>query len=77
MYSSTEADLTRFGQLNDGRAIPRLGLGTGKVTDQKSLDKMIGAAMEAGYRHFDCAEMYENEEKIGIALEKALKASGL
>lgn len=38
---------------------------------------MIGAAMEAGYRHFDCAEMYENEEKIGIALEIALKASGL
>jgi 2,5-diketo-D-gluconate reductase A len=77
MYSSTEADLTRFGQLNDGRAIPRLGLGTWKVTDQESLDKMIGAAMEAGYRHFDCAEMYENEEKIGIALEKALKACGV
>jgi diketogulonate reductase-like aldo/keto reductase len=38
---------------------------------------MIGAAMEAGYRHFDCAEMYENEEKIGIALEKALKACGV
>ena len=38
---------------------------------------MIGASMEAGYRHFDCAEMYENEEKIGIALEKALKACGV
>lgn len=38
---------------------------------------MILAAMEAGYRHFDCAEMYENEDKIGIALEKGLKACGV
>ena len=38
---------------------------------------MIDAAIEAGYRHYDCAEMYENEALIGNALEKAMKKHGV
>jgi alcohol dehydrogenase (NADP+) len=63
--------------LRDGRSIPQVGLGTWKITDQAVLDEAIDAAMEVGYRHFDCAEMYENEEKIGIALKKASKKHGV
>jgi diketogulonate reductase-like aldo/keto reductase len=63
--------------LRDGRSIPQVGLGTWKITDQAVLDEAIDAAMEVGYRHFDCAEMYENEEKIGISLKKACVKHGV
>jgi diketogulonate reductase-like aldo/keto reductase len=38
-----------------------VGLGTWKMTDLSTLDTAIDAAIESGYRHFDCAELYENE----------------
>ena len=37
------------------------------------MDEAIDAAIEAGFRHFDTAESYENEELIGNSLAKALK----
>lgn len=47
------------------------------MTDQATLDTAIDAALESGYRHFDCAELYENEELVGKALAKGLKKYGL
>lgn len=41
------------------------------MTDQETLDQAIDAAIEGGYRHFDCAELYENETMVGLALKKA------
>ena len=54
-------------QLANGVEIPQLGLGTWKVTDQAEFDKMFGAAVEAGYRHFDTAQAYNNEQMLGVA----------
>ena len=45
--------------------MPKIGLGTWKMNDQGTLDEAIDAAIEAGYRHFDCAELYENEPMVG------------
>ena len=54
-----------------------LGLGTWKMTDSSTLDTAIDAAIESGYRHFDCAELYENEQLVGDALKKACDKYGV
>lgn len=58
--------------LNDGRSIPQLGLGVYKVADDEA-ERVVGTALEAGYRHLDTAAFYGNETGVG----KALAASGL
>lgn len=55
--------------LNSGHIIPLVGLGTDKIYDQKSMDTAIKAALNTGYRHFDTAKVYGNEDLIGNALE--------
>lgn len=57
--------------LNNGVSFPALGLGVYKTTDKKEMRIAVEAALEAGYRSFDTAQMYENEDLLG----KALKAS--
>lgn len=58
--------------LNDGRAIPQLGFGTFQVPPEDT-ERVVSAALEAGYRHLDTAQMYGNEEAVG----RAIAASGL
>lgn len=53
----------------DGVAMPRLGLGTWPVTDREDCVQMVQKALDAGYRHLDTAQMYDNEEHVGEALE--------
>jgi diketogulonate reductase-like aldo/keto reductase len=54
-------------KLNDGNCIPVVGLGTMRVHKDAVL-----IALNAGYRHFDCADFYKNEESIGTALRNAI-----
>lgn len=42
--------------LCDGSQIPVLGLGTYDSLDEKELTTAITAAIDAGYRHFDCGK---------------------
>jgi alcohol dehydrogenase (NADP+) len=44
--------------------MPLIGFGTYKVSKVDS----IGSALEAGYRHFDCASVYGNEALVGEGL---------
>lgn len=64
-------------KLSDGREIPQIGLGTWKVTSLEEVEQAIDYAVSAGYRHFDTAEAYENEEQVGKGLKKALLKYGL
>ena len=50
--------------LNDGRAMPLLGLGTYKSTE-KEVEKAIVTAAKYGYRLIDTASSYKNEDSIG------------
>lgn len=56
--------------LNDGRAMPRLGLGTWPMDDAEA-ERAVGAAIEAGYRLIDTAARYGNERGVGRAVAAA------
>jgi diketogulonate reductase-like aldo/keto reductase len=58
--------------LNDGTAIPQVGFGVFKVPPEDT-QKVVLAALEAGYRHIDTAQMYRNEAGVGAAI----RASGI
>ena len=58
--------------LNDGTSIPQLGFGVFQVPPAETA-ATVTAALEAGYRHIDTAQMYGNEEGVG----EAIAASGI
>jgi diketogulonate reductase-like aldo/keto reductase len=53
-----------------GAAIPALGLGVYRMSDAE-VEAVVPAALEAGFRHFDTAQIYQNEAALGQALQKA------
>jgi len=59
--------------LNDGRLMPRLGLGLYKVPPGTDAEAAVRCALDAGYRHIDTAAIYGNEGDVG----RAIAASGL
>lgn len=56
--------------LNNGIEIPTVGLGIFNVKEAEELENAVEFALDAGYRSFDTAQMYENEQLIGQALKK-------
>jgi alcohol dehydrogenase (NADP+) len=63
--------------LNNGAGhIPALGFGT-LIPDPAVTRTATRAALDAGFRHFDCAERYRNEREVGEALEQGLAANGV
>ncbi|MBR0553731.1 aldo/keto reductase [Stakelama marina] len=50
--------------LNNGVTIPKLGLGTWMIDDEKSA-QVVRDAVQIGYRHFDTAQAYGNEHGVG------------
>ena len=60
--------------LYTGAQMPAIGLGTfgsDRVLAAEVAEAVEGAA-EAGYRHFDCASVYGNEDHIGRALRRVI-----
>ncbi|MFI0238638.1 aldo/keto reductase [Streptomyces sp. NPDC016845] len=53
--------------LNNGVKIPQLGFGTFQIPPEDTRETTL-AALEAGYRHIDTAEMYGNEKGVGEAV---------
>ncbi|XP_013626547.1 PREDICTED: aldo-keto reductase family 4 member C9-like isoform X1 [Brassica oleracea var. oleracea] len=56
-------------ELNTGAKIPSVGLGTWQASPGVVGDA-VTTAVKIGYRHIDCAQMYDNEKEIGAALKK-------
>jgi len=59
-------------KFENGDEMPIIGLGTYKSKPSEIFDAII-CALESGYRHIDCASIYNNEKEIGEALAKAFK----
>lgn len=59
-------------KLNDGNAIPQLGLGVWKASQDEARDA-VATALRYGYRHVDTAAIYGNEEGVGAGI----RASGI
>ena len=61
-----------------GARMPAIGLGTfgsDRFSGEQIAEAVLGAA-SVGYRHFDCARVYGNEQLIGASLE-AIQAGGI
>jgi len=56
--------------------MPVLGFGT-LIPDADVTTSATRDALQAGFRHFDCAERYRNEQEVGEALRAGLAAEGL
>ena len=56
--------------LNNDCTMQLLGLGLYKITDDAEAETAITAAVQNGYRLFDTASAYKNEEFVGHALAK-------
>ncbi|OQP44846.1 dehydrogenase [Niastella yeongjuensis] len=53
--------------------MPALGFGT-LIPDAVDTKNAVRYALEAGFRHFDCAERYRNEAVVGEAIQAGLAA---
>ena len=63
--------------LNHGSGrMPALGFGT-LIPDAATTISATKDALAVGYRHFDCAERYQNEREVGEALRVGLAAGGI
>lgn len=53
-----------------GVRIPKIGLGTWQNTGTEC-SKTVEAALDAGYRHIDTAQAYDNEQAVGDGIAQA------
>ncbi|WP_341228660.1 aldo/keto reductase [Nocardioides salarius] len=56
--------------LNNQTQIPQLGFGVFQVPPEQTADT-VTKAFEVGYRHIDTAQMYGNEQEVGVAIANA------
>jgi diketogulonate reductase-like aldo/keto reductase len=76
MQTSDRLRHTRIHTTHGSGAIPAVGFGT-LIPDSLATKQATRAALEAGFRHLDCAERYRNEAAVGNAIQEAFKAGTL
>lgn len=57
-------------------ALPAVGFGT-LIPDPVVTKQAVKTALEVGFRHFDCAERYRNEQAVGDAMQEVFKAGAI
>src|ERR1700734_1793624 len=76
MIESSDLRMPRFPLSPGAGQIAALGFGT-LIPDAAVTISATRDALEAGFRHFDCAERYGNEREVGEALQAGLAAGGI
>jgi alcohol dehydrogenase (NADP+) len=71
MVESPDLRLTRIPLANGAGNMPALGFGT-LIPDAAATITATRDALQAGFRHFDCAERYLNEREVGEALQTGI-----
>ncbi|KAG9046310.1 hypothetical protein FS842_000958 [Serendipita sp. 407] len=59
-------------KLRDGRCIPNLAFGSGSALRGKDAYESVAAALRTGFRHIDTAQLYHNEDSVGMAIKEWL-----
>ncbi|ROM61936.1 dehydrogenase [Pseudomonas brassicacearum] len=67
---------TRLPLNNGAGSMPAVGFGT-LLRDLGTTTDAVKCALEVGFRHFDCAERYRNEEQIGVAFQQVFAAGNI
>jgi 2,5-diketo-D-gluconate reductase A len=57
--------------LSNGIKMPILGFGVYQINDLEECERVVGEAIEVGYRSIDTAQAYGNEEAVGNAVRKS------
>ena len=57
-------------------ALPAVGFGT-LIPDPLVTRQAVKTALEVGFRHFDCAERYRNEQAVGEAMQEVFKVGAI
>lgn len=57
--------------LNNGVQMPMLGFGVFQIPDPEECERSVADAIRTGYRLFDTAASYGNEEAVGQAIAKS------
>jgi alcohol dehydrogenase (NADP+) len=76
VVESSDLRLKRIALRDGAGDIPALGFGT-LIPDAALTITATRDALDAGFRHFDCAERYGNEREVGKALQEGLAAGGI
>src|SRR5271168_745850 len=76
MTESSDLRMTRIPLSHGAGSMPALGFGT-LIPDAALTIAATKDALDAGFRHFDCAERYRNEREVGTALREVLAAGGV
>lgn len=59
-------------ELNNGIKMPKVGFGVYQIS-KEDCERVVIDAIKVGYRLFDTAQSYFNEEEVGNAIEKAIE----
>jgi alcohol dehydrogenase (NADP+) len=76
MIESSDLRTARLPLIHGAGQMPALGFGT-LIPDAAETIRATRDALEAGFRHFDCAERYRNEREVGEALRAGLAVGGI
>jgi methylglyoxal/glyoxal reductase len=58
-------------KMNTGVQIPQIGFGLWRNKDKNECVESVKIALDAGYSHFDDAQVYDNEQYLGEALKNS------